>query len=97
MMWEGVAAISGIILALCAIAGFLIQGNKEAEARGRLLQRVDTLEADADKLSSRVSCVEDGHADTNTQLATVNATMKAMDDKLNAITTMLERRELPRG
>jgi hypothetical protein len=111
-MWEGVAAIAGVVLALCSIIALLVQSNKDAEARGRLLQRVDVLEkttekqagiqrvaaieATVEKLGDRVACVEDGHADANTQFATINATMKAMDDKLTAITTMLERRTEPR-
>ena len=92
MNWEGIAALAGIVVALGTLAGFLSSGYKSAVERGRLLQRVDQLEADNKKLSDRMACVEDGHTDTREQFAAINEKLKTISDQIATIFTMLERR-----
>jgi len=81
---------------LITIASFLISRFREAENRGRLLQRIDQLEKTLEEMRSRTRAVESdiaGHdtdiVQVTTEMESIRAIVESMDKKLDKL--MLSR------
>jgi hypothetical protein len=89
--------IGGFIITLLV---FLYARGKDAENRGRLMQRVDTLEAQIAEMkaaalvtASDVACHDSDLTKVTTEIDGLKEMIEKIDKKLDRL---IERRELPR-
>ena len=85
---------------LITVSVFLFTRMKEAENRGRLMQRVDTLEKVLESITNRTTVIEDDVACHDADLSKITTEIDSLKDLIEKIDKkldrLIERREVPR-
>jgi chaperonin cofactor prefoldin len=84
--------LATIISVIILVVGFIISRNKEAESRGRLMQRVDTLEKQLGEMvkknedhTDRISCHDSDIVKVTADIESLRELMERMDKKLDRV------------
>jgi peptidoglycan hydrolase CwlO-like protein len=89
-----IGTVQSIIL-ICGfavtLAAFFFTRVKEAENRGRLMQRVDELEKTIDKLMGRTAAVEEDVSCHDSDLSELSTKIESLKEKIDGIDKKLDR------
>lgn len=84
--------LATIITVIILVIGFIISRNKEAESRGRLLQRIDQLEKDIKSigdngrnLEEKIGCHDNDITKITAEIEALKALMERIDKKLDRV------------
>jgi len=83
--------LATIISAVILVIGFAISRNKEAESRGRLMQRIDNLEKQLENIASKGRTNEDKISCHDMDLVKITADIEALHDLMERIDKKLDK------
>jgi len=97
-MTISIELLATVISVIILIIGFVISRSKEAESRGRLLQRIDTLEISLKEMrdksiiiDDKVSCHEGDLIKLERDIQSLKDLMERMDKKLDIALSSLHK------
>lgn len=79
-----------IAIATVTIAGFIITRMKEAEARGRMMQRIDTLEKSIDEVKQKASCADSKLNVHDSELVKITTEIESIRDLIERMDKKLD-------
>jgi hypothetical protein len=89
-MLVSVELLATLISVVILIIGFIISRNKEAESRGRLLQRIDSLETTLKEMRERVRVSDDKISCHDIDLIKIEGDIQSLRDSLERIEKKLD-------
>lgn len=89
-MTISIELLATIISVVILIVGFIISRNKESESRGRLLQRIDTLEANLKEMRERSRVTDDKLVCHDGDLIQIEADIESLKGLMERIDKKLD-------
>ena len=83
--------LATIISVVILVVGFIISRNKEAESRGRLLQRIDTLEVILKEMRERGRATDEKVTCHDGDLIKLESDIQGLKDLIERIDKKLDR------
>jgi len=83
--------LATIVSAIILVIGFVLSRNKEAEGRGRLMQRIDNLEQELRNIADKGRANEDKISCHDMDLVKITADIEALHDLMERIDKKLDR------
>ena len=83
-MSVSIELLATVISVIILIIGFILSRNKEAESRGRLMQRIDNLEKQLAEMCER-------HRDYDDKIGTHDTDIVKMTSDINSLRDLMER------
>jgi hypothetical protein len=90
-MTISIELLATIISVVILIVGFIISRNKEAESRGRLLQRIDTLEVTLKEMRERGRATDEKVTCHDGDLIKIEIDIQSLKDLIERIDKKLDR------
>ena len=80
-----------VVIAAITIAGFIITRMKEAEARGRMMQRIDELEKSVAEVKARASGADEKINSHDSELVKITTEIESIRDLIERMDKKLDQ------